>query len=336
MRAFRTQWSGARESIFFFALCAALVALCSFAEAQQPAKVPRIGMLVNGTASSHKFMIDEFHQGLRDLGYSEAKNIYFEIRYAQGKLERLPELANVLVKMDVDVILTNATPGTVAVKQATSTIPVVFTGIGDPVAAGLVKSFAKPGGNLTGISILSPDLGGKRLELLKEAIPGVTHVAFLWSPSASTTVALKSIKAAAEVLRLQLQSLEVRSPNDLPHATDAMLQKRPNAILTNPSPVLSTTRAQLVAFANKQRLPAMYANLQYIDAGGLMAYAHSSADSYRRAAVYVDKILKGAKPADLPVELPTKVEFVINLKSAKEIGLTIPQKVLARADRVIR
>ena len=308
----------------------------SLAPAQQPGKAPRIGMLVNGTPSSHKFHVDEFQQGLRDLGYAQGENVFFEIRYAEGKLDRLPELARELVQMKVEVIFTNATPGTVAVKEATSTIPIVFTGVGDPVAAGFVKSFAKPGGNLTGISILSPDLGGKRLELLKEAIPGVTHVALLWSPSASTAVALKATQAAADALRLKLQSLEVRNPNDFTGATDAILKGRAAAILTNPSPVLNTIRTRVVEFATKNRLPAMYANLQFVEAGGLMAYAHSSADAYRRAAVYVDKILKGATPADLPVELPTKVEFIINLKTAKQIGLTIPPNVLARADRVIR
>ena len=305
------------------------------AEAQQT-KAPRIGMLVNGTPSSHKFIIDEFQQGLRDLGYVEGKNFLLEVRYAEGKLDRLPELARELVQMSVEVILTNATPGTVAAKQATSTIPIVFTGVGDPVAAGLVKSFARPGGNLTGISVLSPDLGGNRLELLKETIPGITYVALLWSPSASTTVALKATQAAADALRLQLQSLEVRSPNDFTGVTDAILKSRAGAILTNPSPVLSTIRTRVVEFATKNRLPAMYANLQFVESGGLMAYAHSSADAYRRAAVYVDKILKGTKPADLPVELPTKVELVINLKTAKQIGLTIPPNVLARADKVIR
>jgi putative ABC transport system substrate-binding protein len=238
--------------------------------------------------------------------------------------------------MNLEVIFTNATPGTVAMKQATSTIPIVFTGVGDPVKAGLVKSFAKPGGNLTGISILSPDLGGKRLELLQEAIPGIAQVAVLWSPSASTAVALKTTHAAAEALGLQLQSLEVRNPNDFSSVTDAILKRRPGAILTNPSPVLSTIRTQVIEFATKNRLPAMYANLQFVEAGGLMAYAHSSADAYRRAAVYVDKILKGTKPADLPVELPKKLEFIINLKAAKQIGLTIPPNVLARADKVIR
>jgi putative ABC transport system substrate-binding protein len=323
------------NKIIWIALSALLFALSFPAEARQ-AKVYRIGMLINGTPSSHKFMVDEFQQGLRDLGYVEQKHFLLEVRYADGRLDRLPELARELVQMNVEVVFTNATPGTVAMKQATSSIPIVFTGVGDPVKAGLVKSFAKPGGNLTGISILSPDLGGKRLELLKETVPGITHVALLWSPSASTAAALKATQAAAEALGLQLQSLEVRSPSDFTGVSDAILKKRAGAVLTNPSPVLSTIRTRVVEFATKNRLPAMYANLQFVEAGGLMAYAHSSADAYRRAAVYVDKILKGTRPADLPVELPTKLEFIINLKTAKQIGLTIPPNVLARADRVIK
>jgi putative tryptophan/tyrosine transport system substrate-binding protein len=306
------------------------------AEAQQPKKVPRVGILVNGTPSSHKFIIDEFQQGLRELGYVEGKTLLIEYRYAEGKLERLPELARELVQINVDVIFTQATPGTVAAKQVTNSIPIVFTGVGDPVEAGLVNSFAKPGGNVTGVSILSPDLGGKRLELLKEVIPGITQVAFLWSPSASTTVALKATQAAAVALHLELHSVEVRSPNEFSAASEAIMKKRARAILTNPSPVLNTIRARITDFAVKNRLPAMYPNLQFVEAGGLMSYAHSNADAYRRAVLYVDKILKGRKPADLPVELPTKLEFIINLKTAKQIGLTIPPNVLARADRVIR
>jgi putative tryptophan/tyrosine transport system substrate-binding protein len=321
--------------ILIWLLMMFLLATASPAEAQQT-KVPRIGMLVNGTPSSHKFIIDEFQQGLRDLGYVEGKNFLLEVRYAEGKLDRLPELAREFVQMKVEVIFTNATPGTVAVKQATSTIPIVFTGVGDPVEAGLVKSFARPGSNVTGISILSPDLGGKRLELLKEVIPGITQIAVLWSPSASTTAALKATQAAADALRLQLQSMEVRSPDDFTGVSETIVKRRVRALLTNPSPVLNTIRTRVVEFATKNRLPAMYANLQFVESGGLMAYAHSSVDAYRRAAVYVDKILKGTKPADLPVELPTKVELVISLKAAKQIGLTIPPNVLARADRVIR
>jgi putative ABC transport system substrate-binding protein len=314
---------------------AMLCALCSVGEAQH-AKVPRIGVLVNGTPTSHRFIINEFQKGLSELGYIEGKNVLVEYRFAEGKLERLPELVKELIQINVDVIFTNATPGTVAAKQATNDIPIVFTGVGDPVQSGLVHSFAKPGGNITGVSILSPDLGGKRLEILTEVVPRITQVAFLWSPSASTAVALKATQTTADALGVQLHSLEVRSPNDFSSVSETVTRKRAQAILTNPSPVLTTIRARVVEFAAKNRLPAMYANSQFVDAGGLMSYAHSAAGTYRRAAVYVDKILKGAKPAELPVELPTTLELLINLKTAKQIGLTIPPNVLARADKVIR
>jgi putative ABC transport system substrate-binding protein len=322
--------------ILIWLLATIFLTTVSLVEAQQPTKTPRIGMLVNGTPSSHKFIVEAFQQGLRELGYVEGKTVVIEYRYAEGKLERLPELAKELAQSGVDIIFTQATPGTVAAKQATNSIPIVFTGVGDPVEAGLVNSFAKPGGNVTGISILSPDLGGKRLELLKEVVPGLTQVAVLWSPSASTTVALKSTQGAADALRVQLHSVEVRSPNQFGAASEAIMKKRARAILTNPSPVLNTIRARITEFAAKNRLPGLYANAQFVEAGGLMSYAHSNADAYRRAVVHVDKILKGTKPADLPVELPTKLEFVINLKTAKQIGLTIPPNVLARADKVIK
>jgi putative ABC transport system substrate-binding protein len=325
-----------KKQIAFLSLCAILLGVSFSAGAQAAKKVPRIGMLLNGTAAAEKFRVDEFQQGLRDLGYVEGKNIVIEYRYAEGRLDRIPELAKELVQINVDVILANATPGTTAVKQATSTIPIVFTGVGDPVGAGVVKSFARPGGNVTGISILSPDLGGKRLELLKETVPGITQVALLWSPSASTTAALKETQAAADALRLQLQFVELRRPDDFTNGSETIVKRRAQALLTNPSPVLGPIRTRVVEFAAKNRLPAMYANLQFVESGGLMAYAHRSVDVYRRAAVYVDKILQGTKPADLPVELPTKVEFVISLKAAKQIGLTVPPNVLVRADRVIQ
>ena len=324
------------KNIFCLLLLIVVLSWGGFAEAQQPGKVPWIGMLLSGTPSSHKYMIDEFQQGLRERGYIPRKNILFEFRYAEGKLERLPELAKELVQLNVDVIFTNATPGSVAAKQATNTIPIVFTGVGDPIEAGLVSSIARPGGNVTGIYILSPDLGGKRLELLKEVSPKITHVAVLWSRSASTTVAIKATQAAADALHLQLLSVEVRSPDHFAAATEEIVKKRARAILTNPSPVLGTIRARVVEFATKNRLPAMYANEQFVEAGGLMSYAHSSTEQYRRAAVFVDKILKGTKPADLPVELPMKLELTINLNAAKQISLTIPQWTLMKADRVIR
>ena len=237
----------------------------------------------------------------------------------------------------MDVILTSSTPSVLAVKKATSTIPIVFVSINDPVASGVVTSLARPGGNITGLTILGPELSGKRLELLKEAVPKATRVAFLWnSANPAQGLLWKESQAAAQELRLQLQSLEVRSSNDFDNAFEAVLRERSQALITVPEPLINTHLKRIVEFAAKNRLPAMYANPQFVDAGGLMSYAPDYSAQYRRAATYVDKILKGAKPADLPVEQPTKFEFIINLKTAKQIGLTIPPNVLARADRVIR
>ncbi|HSE89208.1 MAG TPA: ABC transporter substrate-binding protein [Candidatus Binatia bacterium] len=306
------------------------------AEAQQQMNVPRIGVLINGSPSTHKYQIDPFRQSLHELGWVEGKTVLIDYRYGHGKLDRLSELARELADLKVDVIYASATPATVAAKKATRTIPIVFTGVGDPVGSGLVESLAKPGANVTGFAILSPEMGGKRLELLKEAFPRVKRIAFFWSPSASTTVAVKAIRVAAEALRLQIQSLEVRSSDDFASVFDAVTKQQAQALLMNPSPVLGSHRMLIIQFAAKNRLPAMYANSEFVESGGLMSYAHSNADAYKRAAVYVDKILKGAKPADLPVEQPMKFELLINLKTAKQIGVTIPPNVLARADRVIR
>jgi putative tryptophan/tyrosine transport system substrate-binding protein len=237
----------------------------------------------------------------------------------------------------VDVIVTSATPSVLAVKKATSTIPIVFVSASDPVASGLVASLARPGGNITGLTILAVELSGKRLELLKEAVPNVTRVAFLWnSANPAQGLQWKETQAAAQALGLQLQSLEVRSSNDFDSGFEAALRERAQALITAPEPLVNTHLKRIVEFAVKNRLPAMYANPQFVDAGGLMSYAPDYTAQFRRAAIYVDKILKGAKPADLPVEQPTKFEFIINLKAAKQIGLTIPPNVLARADRVIR
>ena len=290
-----------------------------------------------GSSSFYSAWIDVFRQGLKELGYIEGKNIAIEYRYAEGKADRLPTLAAELVGLNVDVILTSSTPSVLAVKKATSTIPIVFVSINDPVASGVVTSLARPGGNITGLTILGPELSGKRLELLKEAVPKATRVAFLWnSANPAQGLLWKESQAAAQELRLQLQSLEVRSSNDFDNAFEAVLRERSQALITVPEPLINTHLKRIVEFAAKNRLPAMYANPQFVDAGGLMSYAPDYSAQYRRAATYVDKILKGAKPADLPVEQPTKFEFIINLKTAKQIGLTIPPNVLARADRVIR
>jgi putative tryptophan/tyrosine transport system substrate-binding protein len=314
-----------------------LLALGVTAEAQQPKKIPRIGFLAAPYPSDRAEKNDWFRQGLRDLGYIEGKNIAIEYRYAEGKADRLPTLAAELVGLNVDVILTSSTPSVLAVKKATSTIPIVFVAINDPVASGLVTSLARPGGNITGLTILGPELSGKRLELLKEAVPKATRVAFLWnSANPAQGLLWKESQAAAQELRLQLQSLEVRSSNDFDSAFEAVLRERSQALITVPEPLINTHLKRIVEFAAKNRLPAMYANALFVDAGGLMSYAPDYSAQYRRAATYVDKILKGAKPADLPVEQPTKFEFVVNLKAAKQIGLTIPPNVLARADRIIK
>ena len=312
------------------------LASTTFVEAQQSGKMFRIGFLVTPSRSFFTARMEGFQQGLRNLGYIEGKNIVIEYRYAEGKADRLPELAAELVSLRVDLIITSG-PALWAAKNATKTIPIVFTGVQDPVATGVVDSLAKPGGNVTGLSILAPELGGKRLELLNEVVPKITRVAFLWAglgPGAPLSV--KETQAAAQAMGLQLQSLEVRDLKDFDSAFEAITKNRAQALLTNPGPVINTHQARIVEFAAKNRLPAMYAAPESVDAGGLMSYGPNPTDQYRRAAVYVDKILKGAKPADLPVEQPIKFEFIINLKAAKQIGLTIPPNVLVRADKVIK
>ena len=314
-----------------------LLAVAVIAEAQQQAKVPKIGFLVGPSRSFFASRMESFQQGLHSLGYIEGKNIAIEYRFAGGKADRLPTLAAELVALNVDVIVTSATPSVLAAKKATSTIPVVFVSVTDPVASGLVTSLARPGGNITGLTILAPELSGKRLELLKEAVPNVTRVAFLWNPAnPAQAPQWREAQAAAQALGLRLQSLEVRSFNDFDSAFEAALRERARALIASPEPLINTHLKRIVEFAAKNRLPAMYAGPEVVDAGGLMSYSPDYTYQYRRAATYVDKILKGAKPADLPVEQPKKFELVINLKTAKQIGLTIPQRVLGRADKVIR
>jgi putative tryptophan/tyrosine transport system substrate-binding protein len=294
-----------------------LFAVGTFAEAQQPGKMYRIGFLGAPSRSFFATRMEGFRQGLRDLGYIEGKNILIEYRYAEGNQGRLPDLAAELVSLKVDVIVATGAGG-LAAKNATQTIPIVFAAVQDPVASELVDSLTKPGGNVTGLSILAPELGGKRLELLKEVVPKITWVAFLWvglGPEGPLSV--KETQAAAQALGLQLQSLGVRDLKDFDSAFEAITKNRAQALLTNPGPVINTHQARIVEFAAKNRLPAMYAAPESVDAGGLMSYAPNSADLFRRAATYVDKILKGAKPADLPVEQPKKFEFIINLKAAK-------------------
>jgi putative ABC transport system substrate-binding protein len=326
-----------KKRITVLILSAMLLALCLSAQAQQPSKVPKIGFLVGPSRSFFANRIELFQQGLHSLGYTKGKNIVIEYRYADGKADRLPALAAELVGLKVDVIVTGATPSVLAAKKATSTIPIVFVSTSDPVASGLVASLARPGANITGLAIVAPELSGKRLELLKEAFSNISRVAFLWnSANPAQGLQWKETQAAAQALGLQLQSLEVRSSNDFDDVFEAALRERAQALVVAPEPLINTHLKRIVEFAAKNRLPAMYGGPEVVDAGGLMSYAPDYTHQYRRAATYVDKILKGAKPADLPVEQPTKFEFIINLKTAKQLGLTIPPNVLARADRVIK
>jgi ABC-type uncharacterized transport system substrate-binding protein len=326
-----------RAAVSSILVAVVLLAIAVIADAQQPKKVPRIGFLGAASPSFYAARTNAFRQGLNELGYTEGKNIDIEYRYAEGKFDRLPDLAAELVGLKLDVIVAAPTPSVLAAKKASATTPIVFASIVDPVASGLVASLARPGGNITGLTVLGPELSGKRLELLKEVLPNVTRVAALWnSANPAQQLIWKEMQAAAQELRLQLQSLEVRSANDFDIAFESALRARAQALIPSGEPLINTHLKRIVEFAAKNRLPAMYAGPEVVDAGGLMSYAPNYTDQYRRAAVYVDKILKGAKPADLPVEQPTKFEFVINLKTAKQIGLTIPPNVLARADRVIK
>jgi putative tryptophan/tyrosine transport system substrate-binding protein len=315
-------------------LCAMLLALCVFANAQQSAKVPRIGYLTGATPDGQSARIESFRQGLRELGYMEGKNIVIEYRYAEEKRDRLSALAAELVRLKVDVIVTGGGGITRAAKEATNTIPIVMAQDSDPVGNGFVASLARPGGNITGLSNLSPEISGKQLELLKEIIPKLSRVAVLGT--STNPPQLRELELAAEALNVKLQYLAVLSSRDIETAFRAATKGRADAVLVLPGPIFNSNRTQVAKLAVRSRLPAIYSHSRYIIDGGLMTYSVNQSDLDRRAATYVDKILKGTKPADLPVEQPTKFEFIINLKAAKQIGLTIPPEVLARADRVIR
>jgi putative ABC transport system substrate-binding protein len=324
-----------KKKITRLALCTILFVFNFPAEAQQPARISRIGILAAPSASFFSARVEAFRQRLRELGYVEGKNVLIEYRYAEGKLERLPDLAAELVRLKVDVIVT-AGPGILAAKKASATIPIVFGSAGDPVGSGLVSSLARPGGNITGLSLMSPDLDGKRLELLKEAFPKVARVAFLWERGSRGNSALTDMEPAAKALGVKLQSLPVRGLDDFESAFARAKRDGAQALITTSGPLFNTQQRQVLDFAAKNRLPAMYPTSEFVEAGGLMSYAPNYADFWRRAADFVDKILKGTKPAEIPVEQPMKFEFVINLIAAKQIGVTIPPNVLARADRVIR
>jgi putative ABC transport system substrate-binding protein len=305
-------------------------------EAQQPARIPRIGILIPPSASFFSARVEAFRQRLRELGYVEGKNVLIEYRYAEGKLERLPDLAAELVRLKVDVIVT-AGPGILAAKKASATIPIVFAAAPDPVGGGLVSSLARPGGNITGLSVMSPDLDGKRLELLKEAFPKVARVAFLWVRGGTRgNLALTNMEPVAKALRLKLLSLEVRVLDDFESAFARAKKEGAQALITTAGPLINTQQRQVLDFAAKNRLPAMYPTSEFVEAGGLMSYAPSYTDLFLRAADFVDKILKGTKPAEIPVEQPMKFEFIVNLIAAKQIGVTILPNVLVRADKVIK
>jgi putative ABC transport system substrate-binding protein len=323
---------------FLLTSLAGALAVPLAAVAQPAAKIARIGYLTaNIAVGSH--LRDAFLQGLRDLGYVEGRNVVIEYRSAEGALERLPALAAELVALKVDVIVASANLAALAAKQATRTLPIVFTAVGDPVTSGLVASLSRPGGNVTGLSQLAPELVGKCLEQLKQAVPGVSRVAVLWAPGALPERMQKDMLEGAEVsgrpLGVRLQFVEARGPADFDRAFSEMTRARAGALTVLASAMFFGEQRRLVDLADKNRLPAVYPSREFVDAGGLMSYGSDLADMFRRAAIYVDKILKGAKPGDLPVEQPTKFELVINLKTAKALGLTIPPSVLARADQVI-
>ena len=307
------------------------------AQAQQPGKIPRIGFLGNSTAALEENLVEPFRQGLRELGYVEGKNILIEYRWAEGKYDRFPALIGELVAQKVDIIVTAGTPASLAVKKAAPSIPLVMAAAGDPIGTGLIESLAQPGGNITGLSGMVMDLEAKRLDLLREVIPKLSAVAVFWNPASPLQVnSEKEVQAAARASKMKVLSLGVQAPEQFDNAFATIRRERPHALLVLPDRLFLHNRARIMEFATKQRLPGVYAYVELVEAGGLMSYGPSYADMHRRAATFVDKILKGRKPSDLPVEQPTKFDFIINLKAANQIGVKIPPNVLARAERVIR
>jgi putative tryptophan/tyrosine transport system substrate-binding protein len=326
-----------KKNNVLFIVATLILASFYLAEAQQPGKVPRIGILPPGPISERVHLWEAFRQGLRELGYVEGQNIILVFPSGEVKPERLHDLAAELVSLKVDVIVAAAVVAVQAAKEVTKTIPIVTPIISDPVETRLVASLARPGGNITGLSYMSSDLSGKRLELLREVVPRMSRVAVLSNPAApGVPVQMRETKQAAQALGIQLQRLEVRSPDDFERVFQAATKERAGALIALDDPFVFTHRTRIVKLAAKSRLPEIYGFREFVEAGGLMSYAANLSDMYRRAATYVDKILKGAKPADLPVQQPTKFEFVINLKTAKQISLTIPPNVLARADKVLK
>ena len=333
----RTKIQNQKLAMGFLALVLVFVGFVGGVKSQQPTKVPRVGFLGGGAASANVVRMEAFRQGLRELGYVEGKNIVIDQQWAEAKLDRLPALTAELLSHKVDVIVTAGAPATRTAKNATLTIPIVITNDNDPVANGFVSSLARPGGNITGVSNLSPELSGKRLELMKEIIARLSRVAVLGTSTVpGNGQILRETELAADALKVHLQYLDVLDPKNIETAFQSAGKGRADAILVLSSPIFTSRRIQIVGLAAKHRLPGMYFRQEFVEDGGLMTYGASLNDLVRRAATYVDKILKGAKPADLPVEQPIKFEFIVNLKAAKQIGLTIPPNVLVRADRVIK
>ena len=325
-----------KHIVVLLVVLVAMAACGARAEAQQ-AKVPRIGFLVAGPASAVSARVEAFRQGLRERGYVDGKNIVIEYRYGEAKLDRLPALAAELVQLKVSVIVTGGSQATLPAKNATSTIPIVMAQDNDPIGSGFVASLARPGGNITGLANLAAELSGKQLELLKEIIPKLSRLAVLRDlTEPGNPRAVKETELAAQGFAVQTHYMEIQAARDIEPAFRAVGSKRTDALLVMPSAIFNSNRKQIVELAAKGRLPGMYPRAEYVEEGGLMTYGVNTPDMYRRAAIFVDKILKGTKPADLPVEQPTKFDLLFNLKTAKQIGLTIPPNVLARADRVIR
>jgi putative ABC transport system substrate-binding protein len=327
-----------REKIFAITLTSMLFSVCFSVEAQQRGKIYRIGYLSGSGPVTSDSRFDAFRQGLRDLGYVEGKNVLLEYRYTEGKQDPIPGLVAELVQLEVDVLVSPSLPAVRAAKQATKTIPIVMVFNADPVATGIVDSWAHPGGNITGLTRLTRNLGGKRLELLKEVVPKISRIGVLWDvDEASAGIGFKEYETAARGLNVELQSIEVRGPKpDLDGAFRDAAKEHASALIAIRNGLLNLHLKRIGDLAIKHRLPSMYEGGEFVDAGGLMSYSANDSDLFRRAAYYVDKIIKGAKPGDLPIEQPTKFELIINLKTAKQIGLIIPQSVLYRADKVLK
>jgi putative ABC transport system substrate-binding protein len=327
-----------RKKVIGLTLSALLLALGTPTEAQQPKKIAKVGFFLGSTPAAAAHNVEAFRQGMRELGYVEGKTFILELRYGESRAERIAEFARELVRFKVDVIVASTDVVIAAVKRETQTIPIVMAISSDPVGTGFVVSLARPGGNVTGNSTISPDLSGKRLELLREVVPGLSRLAFLWNPDLrGALLDYNQTEGAARSLGLQLQSAEVVRAEDFDRAFSAITKERTQALIVpGVNPLAFANRDRIASFAQTNRLPSMYGQMEFVEAGGLMSYGHSAPDMFRHAATYVDKILKGRKPADLPVEQPTKFELVINLKTAKQIGLTIPQSLLYRADKVIK